>query len=52
MALVDASAQLKATFHVGQDSANLKGVFITGSGIHAVAQGIEVDYYVTKSIVT
>jgi hypothetical protein len=40
LALVDASAQLKATFHVGQDSADLKAVFETN-----LFNGVPADLY-------
>jgi len=50
---VDAFENLKATFFVGQDSANLKAIFWQmAPDSNAVVQGVAVDVYVAKSIVT
>lgn len=49
---VDAFANLKATFHVGQDSVDLFGKFFQkAQDSNAVIQGVAADVYVAQSIV-
>ena len=50
---VDAFANLKATFEVGQDSETLKAIwFQKAQDSRAVVQGVGVDVYVALTIVT